>query len=340
MACTLSDIAQKTGFSVSTVSRVLHDNSNRYKIREETKEQIRRVAQELGYTPNKIARGLRLNQTHQLGIIVADLANPFFATMVKSITKEARKSGYSIVVCDSDENTHLEQESLNTLLENRVDGLLIAAVGLERAHLERFAGGSTPIVLLDRLYENMAIDAVSVDIAKGAYAATQHLIERGHTRIAVLQGLPGTYANTGRLNGYRQALLDAGIAVRPEYIVGDDFGTLNGAVGMKQLLHLPEPPTAVFAAGDLIALGALDAMREARKTIPRDMSLIQFDDPSFTQHLYPALSAVEQPIEQMGEMGVKLLLRRLREPSSGPRTVLLEPRLNVRESVAPPAQPR
>ncbi len=340
MACTLSDIAQKTGFSVSTVSRVLHDNSNRYKIREETKEQIRRVAQELGYTPNKIARGLRLNQTHQLGIIVADLANPFFATMVKSITKEARKSGYSIVVCDSDENTHLEQESLNTLLENRVDGLLIAAVGLERAHLERFAGGSTPIVLLDRLYENMAIDAVSVDNEKGAYAATQHLIERGHTRIAVLQGLPGTYANTGRLNGYRQALLDAGIAVRPEYIVGDDFGTLNGAVGMKQLLHLPEPPTAVFAAGDLIALGALDAMREARKTIPRDMSLIQFDDPSFTQHLYPALSAVEQPIEQMGEMGVKLLLRRLREPSSGPRTVLLEPRLNVRESVAPPAQPR
>ena len=336
MACTLSDIAQKTGFSVSTVSRVLHDKSNRYKIRDETKETIRRVAQELGYTPNKIARGLRLNQTHQLGIIVADLANPFFATMVKSITKEARKSGYSIIVCDSDENTHLEQEALKTLLENRVDGLLIAAVGLERAHLEQFASGSTPIVLLDRLYDDMPVDAVSVDNIKGAYAATQHLIQRGHTRIAMLQGLPGTYANTGRLNGYKQALLDAGIPVREEYIVGDDFGTLNGAVGMKQLLHLPEPPTAVFAAGDLIALGALDAVRGERRSIPRDVSLIQFDDPGFAQHLSPALSAVEQPIEQMGEKGVTLLLRRLRDPSSSPRRVLLEPRLNVRESVAPP----
>jgi LacI family transcriptional regulator len=340
MACTLNDIALKTGFSVSTVSRVLHDNSNRYKIRDETKEAIRHTARELGYTPNKIARGLRLNQTHQLGIIVADLANPFFATMVKSISKEARKSGYSIVVCDSDENTHLEQESLNTLVENRVDGLLIAAVGLERAHLERFAGGSIPIVLLDRLYDDLPVDAVSVDNVKGAYAATQHLVQHGHTRIAILQGLPGTYANTGRLTGYRQSLVDAGIPVREEYIVGDDFGTLNGTLGMRQLLHLPEPPTAVFAAGDLIALGALDALREEHKTIPRDLSLVTFDDPSFAQHLSPPLTAVEQPIEQMGEMGVKLLLRRLREPATGSRRILLEPRLSVRESVATPGSLR
>lgn len=340
MACTLSDIAQKTGFSVSTVSRVLHDNSNRYKIREETKDAIRQAARDLGYTPNKIARGLRLNQTHQIGIIVADLANPFFATMVKSISKEARKSGYSIVVCDSDENSHIEQESLNTLLENRVDGLLIAAVGLERDHLARFASGSIPLVLLDRLYDDLPVDAVSVDNVKGAYAATQHLIAQGHARIAMIQGLPGTYANTGRVTGYRQALGDAGIGVREGYVVGDDFGTLNGAIGTKQLVELAEPPTAIFAAGDLIALGVLDALREKRMVVPRDISLVTFDDPSFAQHLSPPLTAVEQPIEQMGEMGVKLLLRRLREPQSGPRRILLEPRLTVRESVAPIATHR
>lgn len=268
MACTLSDIARETGFSVSTVSRVLHDNSNRYKIRDETKEKIRQVAHALGYTPNKVARGLRLNRTHQIGIIVADLANPFFATMTKSISKEARKSGYSIIVCDSDENTHLEEESLNTLLENRVDGLLIAPVGLERAHLTRFLGTAVPFVFLDRLYDDLPADSVCVDNVKGAYAATQHLLQNGHRRVAMLQGLPGTYANTGRVSGFRQALADAGIDVREEYVAGEDFGTLNGFLTAKRLLHLPEPPTAIFAAGYLIALGVMDALREEHLSIP------------------------------------------------------------------------
>lgn len=335
MACTLSDIAQETGFSVSTVSRVLHDNSNRYKIREETKEKIRQVALALGYTPNKVARGLRLNRTHQIGIVVADLANPFFATMVKSISKEARKSGYSIIVCDSDENTHLEEESLSTLLENRVDGLLIAPVGLERAHLIRFLGTAVPFVFLDRLYDDLPADSVCVDNVKGAYAATQHLLQNGHRRVAILQGLPGTYANTGRVRGFRQALVDAGIAVRDEYVAGDDFGTLNGFLTAKHLLHLPDPPTAIFAAGYLIALGVMDALREEHLAIPRDVALITFDDPGFAPHLSPPLTAVEQPIEQMGEMGVKLLLRRLRDPASELRHILLEPRLIIRESVAP-----
>ncbi len=318
------------------MSRVLHDNSNRYKIREDTKEAIRRVAHALGYTPNKIARGLRLNRTHQLGIIVADLANPFFATMVKSISKEARKSGYSIVVCDSDENTRLEEESLRTLLENRVDGLLIAAVGLERAHLKRYMAEGVPFVFLDRLYDELPVDSVSVDNVKGAYDATQHLIQNGHQRVAILQGLPGTYASTGRVTGFREALKNAGIEVREEYIVGEDFGTRNGFLGTKHLLHLPEPPTAIFAAGDLLALGALDALREEHVVIPRDMAFISFDDPGFAVHLSPPLTAVEQPIEQMGEMGVKLLLRRFLDPSAEPRHVLLGPRLIVRESVAPP----
>lgn len=337
MACTLSDIARETGYSVSTVSRVLHDNSNRYKIREDTKEKIRGVARALGYTPNKIARGLRLNRTHQIGIIVADLANPFFATMVKSISKEARKSGYSIIVCDADENTHVEEESLKTLLENRVDGLLIAPVGLERAHLVNFLNDSTPFVLLDRLYDGLPADSVSVDNVKGAYAATQHLLQNGHQRVAIVQGLPGTYANTGRVQGFRQALADGGIELREEYIVGDDFGALNGFLGTKQLLHLPEPPTAIFAAGDLIALGVLDALREEHVLVPKDVALVTFDDPGFAPHLSPPLTAVEQPIEQMGEMGMRLLLRRLRDPASEPRHILLEPRLIVRESVAHPA---
>jgi len=123
-------------------------------------------------------------------------------------------------------------------------------------------------VFLDRLYDDLSADAVSVDNVKGAYAATQHLLQNGHRRVAILQGLPGTYANTGRVRGFRQALADGGIEVHEEYVVGDDFGTLNGFLGTKQLLHLPDPPTAIFAAGDLIALGALDALRESTGSSP------------------------------------------------------------------------
>jgi LacI family transcriptional regulator len=343
MTCTLDDIAKKTGFSVSTVSRVLHDNTGRYKISRETSTEIRRVAQELGYSPNKLARGLRLQKSHEIGVVVPDISNPFFATMVKSVSQEARKSGYGILVLDSDEESAIEEDALQVLMERRVDGLLIASVGEHDGHLHRISRTGLPLVLLDRWPKELQADAVSVDNDQGAYMATQHLINKGHRRIAFIQGLRATSSNQGRLRGYLRALSEAGIEPENSYIVGDDFRSINGYHQTKSLLLLERPPTAIFTAGDLIALGALQALKEVGLSCPASMSLLTFDDPSYALYLSPPLTAVEQPIEKMGELGVALLLRRMRNPGEEVQQVLLDPRLVVRDSVAridPVAEPR
>jgi len=334
MACTLTDIAKKTGYSVSTVSRVLHDQTRKYKISETTSVEVRRAADELGYTPNKLARGLRLKKTHQIGVVIPDVSNPFFAMMVKSVSKGARKAGYSIIVSDSDEESNIEEESIRALLENRVDGLLIAAVGQEYSHIRDLKGSRTPFVMVDRWSSDLDVDAISVDNFKGGYIATGHLLREGHRNIAFIQGRRGTNANEGRLQGFLAALKEAGVSVPPQYIVGDDFGTFNGYIETKSLLRLQEPPSAVLAAGDLIALGVLQALKEESVSIPENISLVTFDDPSFASYLSPPLTAVEQPVEKMGEMAIQLLIRRMRTPEAEIKQILLEPRLNVRESVS------
>jgi LacI family transcriptional regulator len=334
MSSTLKDIAEKTGFSVSTVSRVLHDRSNKYKISRETQEIVNQAAKELGYRINTLARGLRIQKTFEIGLVVPDISNPFFSAVIKSLAGELRKGGYNFIVYDTDEDISIERSAVKSLLEKRVDGLIIASVGQEFSHIQKIQETHIPIVMIDRCFDSLNIDSVSVDNVKGAMFAVNHLINEGHTRIAFIQGLPGTYANETRLQGYKQALSDAGISIDEQLIVGDDFRSLNGYLETKYLLQLSAPPTAVFTAGDLIALGTLEACRENGIRIPQDISLVTFDDPVFSSYLSPALTAIEQPITKMTEMAVAMLYRRMRNPEDERRKVLLEPKLNVRNSVA------
>ena len=334
MSTTLKNIAQKTGFSVSTVSRVLHDKSKKYKISEATQQDIKNAAEELGYSLNKLARGLRLQRTLEIGVVVPDIANPFFSSLLKSIGGELRKGGYNLIVYDSDENISIEREAVKSLLEKRVDGLIIASVGQDYSHIQNIRDANIPLIMVDRCFDSLDIDSVSVDNVKGALLAVNHLIKEGHTRIAFIQGLLGTYANETRLQGYKQALENANITIDNQLIVGDDFRSLNGYLETKHLLTISSPPTAIFTAGDLIALGALEACRENSKRIPDDVSLVTFDDPVFTSYLSPALTAIEQPITKMAEMAVAILYRRIQNPHDQRRKVLLEPKLNVRYSVA------
>ncbi len=334
MSSTLKDIAEKTGFSVSTVSRVLHDNTKKYKISEETQEKVRTVAKEMGYRINTLARGLRLQKTFEIGVIVPDIANPFFSAVVKSLATELRKGGYNFIVYDTDEDISIERSAIKSLLEKRVDGLIIASVGQEFSHIRKVREANIPLVMIDRCFDFLDIDSVSVDNVKGSLYAVNHLIKEGHTRIAFIQGLPGTYANETRLQGYKEALDKVGIKIDEHLIVGDDFRSLNGYLETKHLLKLSSPPTAIFTAGDLIALGTLEACRENGIRIPKDISLVTFDDPVFTSYLSPALTAIEQPITKMSEMAVAMLYRRMRNPDDERRKVLLEPKLNIRNSVA------
>lgn len=334
MSSTLKDIAAKTGVSVSTVSRVLHDNSQKYKISNETAARVKLVAKDLGYRVNALARGLRQQKTHEIGIIVPDISNPFFSEIVKSLAGELRKKGYNFIVYDSDEDINIEKTGVKSLLEKRVDGLIIASVGQDFSHIQKIRDAEIPVVMVDRCFDKLDVDSVSVDNVKGALLAVNHLITEGHSRIAFIQGLLGTYANENRLEGYKQALQTAGIPIDEQLIVGDDFRSFNGYLKTKSLLNLSKPPTAIFTAGDLIALGTLEACREMNISVPDDLSLITFDDPVFTSYLSPALTAVEQPRFKIAEIVVAMLCSRIKNPHEERRKILLEPKLNIRSSVA------
>jgi LacI family transcriptional regulator len=334
MSARLIDIAKSTGFSVSTVSRVLNQTADKYKISTETKKRILEVAEKLGYRPNIIARSLRLQQTNEIGMVVPDISKRFFSFLVKIITKHLRGYAYKMIVYDADENTEIEEESIKSLLEKKVDGLIVCPVGVTSTHLAKIARTGIPLLTIDRCFETLEVDSISVDNYKGARMAVEYLIREGHRKIGVIHGLPGTWLNELRVKGYHDALSEAGIPAEKKYNLCDSFGTFNGYLEMSRLLSLKERPTAVFFAGGYILLGALKAIREKNLRIPEDISFITFDDPTYALQLTPPITAVAQPVAELAAMAVKLMLRRMEEPQSDIERVLLPPQLVVRNSVA------
>jgi LacI family transcriptional regulator len=335
VAVTLNDIAKKSGFSVSTVSRVLNKKTRKYRISSEVERVILATAKELEYRPNELARGLRLKKSHTIGLIAPDLANPFFAQIVKTIQSEAHRLGYSLVVCDSDEDSGLEVEHSGLLLSKGVDGLMVMPVGQAHAHLQAILSSGVPMVVIDRAFENLKANTVVIDNYGGSLEAVNLLIENGHTRIAIIQGLPDTLTSRARLQGYIDALNAEGIPLEESLIVGKDFRKENGYIETKFLLKSEKPPTALFTTGDLITLGALQAVAEEGLEIPRDLSIVAFDDLESADYFRCPITAVAQPREAMGQMAVKLLIEELRDPAAQEvRTIVLKPTLVLRRSVA------
>lgn len=336
MAVTLNDIAERAGVSVSTVSRVLNDKASKYRISSSTEAAILEAAKELNYRPNQIARGLRLKKTNTVGVIAPDISNPFFAYIIKRVQNIAHHLGYSIVVCNTDENLEQEIEHVNVLYRNRVDGLIAMPVGQVYDHYAEWFERGRPLVLLDRCFDALDASSVVVDNYTGSYEAVEYLVQFGHRRIAFIQGLPGTYTNNERLRGYREALRAHGIPIDEDLIVGGDFREENGYMEAKILLTSSHPPTAIFATSDLITLGVLKAVAEEGLEMPGDLSLIMFDDFDFAPYLKCPITAVRQPKEMMGEMAVKLLVEELKGERKDGKRIVLKTTLVVRDSVAPP----
>jgi LacI family transcriptional regulator len=336
MAVTLFDIARKSGVSVSTVSRILNKKSVKYRIARETEKLVQKTAKELNYRPNQLARGLRLKKTHTVGLIAPDISNPFFAYIIKQIQTLAHQLGYSLIVCDSNEDVNLEIEHVNLLRTKGVDGLVVMPVGQTHQHLDILLADGVPLVLVDRCFEDLQSNSVVVDNFTGAYEATQYLLERGHTRIAIIQGLPNTYTSRDRLRGYRAAFDAAGISVDESLVVGNDFRKQNGYIEARFLLKTRPRPTALFTTSDLITLGALEAIEEEGMRIPEDISVVAFDDIDDVGLFRCPITAVAQPKEHMGEMAVRLLTDQIRNRAKHEvRTIVLKPELIVRDSVAP-----
>lgn len=305
---TIKHIADKVELSVSTVSRVLNGKAKKYRISDETSEIILKAAKELNYTPNLLARGLRLNKTFTIGYIIPDIANPFFSRIADNVEKYARKKGYSVVLCDSEEDANVEKSSVQTMADKKIDGMIISPVGQEIQHILDLKKKKIPIVFIDRYFPGKDIPFVTSENYKGAFEAVKHLIENGHERIACIQGLKETLPIMERVRGYIAALKYYNNPVDESLIVGDNFSEQNGYIETKLLLKKSKAPTAIFGLSNLISFGAMRALREEGLAIPGDISLITFDDLPYLDFLSTPMSAVEQQGNEIGNIATKMLI--------------------------------
>jgi len=331
---TLKTIAQQLGVSESTVSRVLNGKASKYRISKKTEENILKTAKELNFTPNPLARSLRLNKTNTIGLVIPDISNPFFSSIARYIEQEARKLGYSIILCDTEENTELEKESLELLELRKVDGLIISPVGQTHNCIKRIYNNGMPIVIIDRHFPNLDIPFVASDNYNGALNATSYLIENGHKIIACIQGLTHTTPNNERVRGYCDAHKKYNLPVDESLIVGDSFGEQNGYLETKLLLKNAKHITAIFAVSNLISLGALKAIYEESLKVPEDISIISFDDQPYSDFLATPMTTVTQKNKEMGQIAIKLLINQIETKIrfSG-KCVILPTKLIHRKSV-------
>ena len=326
----IHDVAKRAGVSAATVSRVLADKPH---VRPEVREHVLKIVGEIGYQPNRSARRLRGSSSDVIGLIVSDLQNPFFISVVHGMEEVAYENHMSTLLCNTGEDLNRQQINLNVMQAENVAGLILAPCPLTQASaLNSVRQSGLPLVVLDRTIEGLDADIVQVDNIRGAYTAVKHLIDLGHQRIATIVGLPSLSTGRERLRGYQDALKDAGISVDPALVKRGDSQKETGYILARELMLSDEPPTALFVGNSLMTLGALQAMRELNVRVPQDLALVGFDDMPWSSELCPPLTAISQPTYELGREAVDLLLRRLAEPNALFRTVILQTHLVVRES--------
>ncbi len=330
---TLKELAETLNMSTTTVSRVLTGQEKKYRISEKTADKVRAMAKAHQFAPNQIARNLRLQKTNTIGLIIPDISNPFFANLARTVEVELRKRGKMVLLCDTKDETELEKESLTLLLGRKVDGLLVAPIGKEHSHL--IQQPEIPIVLIDRYFEDQDLSFVTTDNFLGAHIATNFLIKKGHHNIACIQGLLKTTPNENRVSGYKKAMLDNGLSNHIK-VIGKDYSIANGYESTKTLLSLPEVPTAIFSLNNQISVGVMKALKEHRLEVPGEVSLISFDDQPYFDLLSPPLTAIKQPMQEIGRAAVSTLFELLE--GKHPSNQMLKPLFVERSSVAPPYQ--
>ena len=334
MPVRLKDIAKDLGLSVVTVSKVLRDHPD---IGEATRKRVLKRMKEMNYQPNLTARALITGQTWTMGILVPDLLHPFFASIAQSLSHEIRSKGYSLLISSSDEDAELEQREIEHLLARRVDCLLIASAQWSVDSFRRIEAQKTPYILLDRQFQGLAANFVGVDDHAVGMLATRHLIEQGCRRIAHIRG-PEVSTALGRLEGYRQALTEAGMQAMPEHIVslgssGDHRGEPGGYEAAKRLLAGKKRPDGIFCFNDPSALGAMRAILEAGLRVPEEIAVVGCGNLSYSDFLRVPLSSVDQGSDSIGRKAAAMALQVAREKSvTPPKCELIEPHLVIRAS--------
>jgi LacI family transcriptional regulator len=323
---TLADVAREAGTSASTASRAL---SGRGYVAPDVRKRLLAVADRLGYIPNLSARTLKQRTSRVVGVVVSDLGNQFYAALAAGIEQELREAGYQMLLLGDNSDVGEELNGVRTFMSMRAPGVIMTPASNNATDL--LVARGTPVVEVDRRLATSSCDAVVIDNERGARAAVAHLLEHGHTRIGLLMARTTWTTDAGRLQGYRVALQDAGVRIDRRLIVKIATHAADAAGRIAALVD-EQQPTAIFAANNQLAELAWHLVRERRLAIPRDISLVAFDDVPWMSMVQPAITAVAQPTFEMGRRAALLLLRRLEDPTCGRTVEVLEPRLVVRGS--------
>lgn len=327
---TLSSMAERLGCSATTISRVLSGKAEKFRISEATVKAVLREARRCNYTPSATAQILRTKKSNTIGLLLPSVANPYFADMASVIISELSDSNFTTIVVDTMESEQKLNESARSLISRQVDGLIAVPCGENGEEMEMLSG-HTPLVLIDRYYENTSLPFVTTNNYQGGLDATKHLLSRGHSRITCIQGVQSSMPNKERVRGYCRAMEEVGLAENIN-IVGNEFSVQNGYLEAKLLMSREIRPTAIFALSNTIMLGALKAIREAGLSIPQDVALISFDNNLYMDYMTPSITRISQPVEDMSKLAVKILLDKLDGESNCNSQLKLSPMMVAGES--------
>jgi LacI family transcriptional regulator len=325
----IRDVAERAGLSAATVSRVINGHPT---VSPVLAERVRSVIDEMGYQPNRVARNLRRRVSGVWAIVIGDIENPCFTALVRGVEDVARVAGFSVLLCNSDEDVGKEQNYINVLLAEQVAGVVIAPASALETPLDALFNRGVAVVAVDRRPSGRAVDLVLSDHVEGARLATAHLLQQGYARLAFVGGPPRISAVAERLVGFRTVLREAQRPWDGDLVVAADFREEGGYAAMRRLLDLPSPPDAVLVGDNLMAMGVLRALAEADLSVPTQVGVVAFDDHPWATHLRPSLTVVAQPVYEIGRQAGELLRNQLVRRDRPPTSVMLHCELRVRES--------
>jgi len=325
---TMHDVAKLADVSLGTVSHVINGKIG---VRPEVKARVQKVIDELRYQPNPLSRALRTNRTNLIGMIIPDIMNPFFPAVVRGVEDVAFRSSYRLLLCNADNDTAKEEAYLNDLRSFFPAGIILIPTF---EHKLSWAS-EFPIVCIDRRPPDWEGDSVTVENFEGGYNAGRHLTLAGHATIGIVRGPFNVVTANDRIRGFQKALDERGIELQPEYIHEGVFSQESGYICAMRLLRLVPRPTAIFAANDLMAIGALAAVKALKLKCPQDVSIIGFDGLGLTEITEPALTSIIQPSYQLGSTAARLLLNRIGGDTSPAQHIVLKTELAMKDSVQP-----
>jgi LacI family transcriptional regulator len=306
---TIKDVADKAEVSITTVSHVI--NKTRF-VSDELSQRVFLAMRELDYQPNILARSLRSGRTKTIGLVIPDISNLFFAEISRKIEDKGFEFGYNVILCNTDEDILKEQRYINVLISKKVDGIIFFSTGGSSGITKNLIDSDLPLVVADRETLDIDADVVLIDNEKGGYEATRYLLSLNHKRIACISGPSPITPSAQRVEGYKKALIEANIPFDPSLLRMSNFRFEGGEEEMQNLMNLSDPPTAVFVCNDMMALGAILAIKKTGKRVPDEISIIGFDNTPLSNFIFPPLTTVSQPIKEMADLIVELLIEKIR----------------------------